>query len=156
MEKCPSLKLWPTPYWCFRFKVSGELPLMHIRVSDQKIRNILDLLNNIPLPSVGSASPTPADKVSLGGHRGELQETPSLAGCCSHGAPDVLVLCFSAGRCSCWLMDRPEFSAFIRCFLVPWKLVCAVHVHPSQGHKCCYCHEFGFGGLMGWLCTAVW
>lgn len=74
MEKCPSLKLLPKPYLCFRFKVSGELPLMHIKVSDQKIRNILDLVNSIPLPSVGSASHTPTDKVNLRAHRGELQE----------------------------------------------------------------------------------
>lgn len=73
MEKCPSLKLLPTPYLWSRFKVSGELPLMHIKVSDQKIRNILDLVNSIPLPSVGSTSHTPTDKVNVRGPRGELQ-----------------------------------------------------------------------------------
>lgn len=65
MEKRPSLALLPTPSLCFRFKLSGELPLMHIKVSDRKIRNILDLVNSIPLPTVGSTSHTPADKVKL-------------------------------------------------------------------------------------------
>lgn len=45
---------------------------MHIKVSDQKIRNILDLVNSIPLPSVGSTPRTPADKV-------HLQQSASLA-----------------------------------------------------------------------------
>lgn len=71
MEKCPSPKVLPTPCLCFRFKVSGELPLMHIKVSDQKIRNILDLVDSIPLPSVGSASHTPPDKVNVHGLSGQ-------------------------------------------------------------------------------------
>lgn len=58
------------PCLCSRFKVSGELPLMHIKVSDQKIRNILDLVNSIPLPSVGSTPHTPADKVHPPSQRG--------------------------------------------------------------------------------------
>lgn len=58
------------PCLCSRFKISGELPLMHIKVSDQKIRNILDLVNSIPLPSVGSTPHTPADKVHLCSQRG--------------------------------------------------------------------------------------
>uniref|UniRef100_A0A671VUQ2 Vacuolar protein sorting 13 homolog C n=1 Tax=Sparus aurata TaxID=8175 RepID=A0A671VUQ2_SPAAU len=35
-----------------RFKVSGELPLLHIKISDQKIQNILDLVDSIPLPNM--------------------------------------------------------------------------------------------------------
>ncbi|XP_029702157.1 vacuolar protein sorting-associated protein 13C isoform X2 [Takifugu rubripes] len=48
-----------------RFKVSGELPLMHIKISDQKIQNILNLVNSIPLPNVGSTSHTSTDKMPL-------------------------------------------------------------------------------------------
>ncbi|XP_030269125.1 vacuolar protein sorting-associated protein 13C [Sparus aurata] len=46
-----------------RFKVSGELPLLHIKISDQKIQNILDLVDSIPLPNMGSSPSTPTKKV---------------------------------------------------------------------------------------------
>uniref|UniRef100_A0A673C176 Vacuolar protein sorting 13 homolog C n=1 Tax=Sphaeramia orbicularis TaxID=375764 RepID=A0A673C176_9TELE len=32
-----------------RFKVSGELPLLHVKISDQKIQNVLELVDSIPL-----------------------------------------------------------------------------------------------------------
>lgn len=38
----------------FRFKVSGGLPLMHVRISDQKMKNVLCLINSIPLPQKSS------------------------------------------------------------------------------------------------------
>lgn len=43
-----------------RFKLSGELPMLHVKISDQKIQNVLDLINSIPLPNMGS---TPTKKV---------------------------------------------------------------------------------------------
>ncbi|KAF7652728.1 hypothetical protein LDENG_00093380 [Lucifuga dentata] len=46
-----------------RFKVSGELPLLHVKVSDQKIHGILELVNSIPLPHMGSTLSTPTDKM---------------------------------------------------------------------------------------------
>lgn len=46
-----------------RFKVSGELPLLHVKISDQKIQNVLQLVDSIPLPSVGSLPSTQTDKV---------------------------------------------------------------------------------------------
>ncbi|KAK2854371.1 hypothetical protein Q5P01_007032 [Channa striata] len=47
-----------------RFKVSGELPLLHIKISDLKIQDILDVVDSIPLPSVSSSTPsTPTVKV---------------------------------------------------------------------------------------------
>uniref|UniRef100_A0A669P4S7 Vacuolar protein sorting 13 homolog C n=1 Tax=Phasianus colchicus TaxID=9054 RepID=A0A669P4S7_PHACC len=49
-----------------KFKVSGGLPLMHIRVSDQKIKAIFDLIDSIPLPQMSSVS-IPSTKVR-GGH----------------------------------------------------------------------------------------
>ncbi|XP_026233856.1 vacuolar protein sorting-associated protein 13C isoform X2 [Anabas testudineus] len=54
-----------------RFKVSGELPLLHLRISDLKIQNVLELVDSIPLPNVGSSTPsTPKEKVlSLVGAR---------------------------------------------------------------------------------------
>ncbi|KAM4748951.1 intermembrane lipid transfer protein VPS13C [Rhinophrynus dorsalis] len=39
-----------------RFKVSGELPLLHIKISDQKIQGVLQLVDSIPLPQ---KTPTP-------------------------------------------------------------------------------------------------
>uniref|UniRef100_A0A673YEK7 Vacuolar protein sorting 13 homolog C n=1 Tax=Salmo trutta TaxID=8032 RepID=A0A673YEK7_SALTR len=46
-----------------RFKVSGELPLLHVKISDQKIQGVLDLVNSIPLPQSDSTPSTPTQKV---------------------------------------------------------------------------------------------
>ncbi|XP_055010645.1 LOW QUALITY PROTEIN: intermembrane lipid transfer protein VPS13C [Boleophthalmus pectinirostris] len=46
-----------------KFKVSGELPLLHVKISDQKIQSLFELVDNIPLPNMGSAPSTPTDKV---------------------------------------------------------------------------------------------
>ncbi|XP_039076223.1 vacuolar protein sorting-associated protein 13C isoform X1 [Hyaena hyaena] len=37
-----------------RLKVSGGLPLMHVRISDQKMKDVLCLINSIPLPQKSS------------------------------------------------------------------------------------------------------
>ncbi|XP_021263276.1 vacuolar protein sorting-associated protein 13C [Numida meleagris] len=39
-----------------KFKVSGGLPLVHIRVSDQKMKAIFDLIDSIPVPQTSSVS----------------------------------------------------------------------------------------------------
>lgn len=52
------------PFPVRRFKVSGELPLMHVRISDRKIQNVVDLVESVPLPTAGSAPSTPTEKVS--------------------------------------------------------------------------------------------
>ncbi|XP_030582249.1 vacuolar protein sorting-associated protein 13C isoform X2 [Archocentrus centrarchus] len=47
-----------------RFKVSGELPLLHVKISDQKIHSVMELVDGIPLPNMDSPSPsTPTQKV---------------------------------------------------------------------------------------------
>ncbi|XP_042079774.1 vacuolar protein sorting-associated protein 13C isoform X6 [Haplochromis burtoni] len=46
-----------------RFKVSGELPLLHVKISDQKIHSVLKLVDGIPLPNVDSSPSTPTLKV---------------------------------------------------------------------------------------------
>uniref|UniRef100_A0A8K9XTQ8 Vacuolar protein sorting 13 homolog C n=1 Tax=Oncorhynchus mykiss TaxID=8022 RepID=A0A8K9XTQ8_ONCMY len=46
-----------------RFKVSGELPLLHVKISDQKIQGVLDLVNSIPLPQRDSTPSTPTQKM---------------------------------------------------------------------------------------------
>uniref|UniRef100_A0A3P9AR25 Vacuolar protein sorting 13 homolog C n=1 Tax=Maylandia zebra TaxID=106582 RepID=A0A3P9AR25_9CICH len=48
-----------------RFKVSGELPLLHVKISDQKIHSVLELVDGIPLPNVDSSPSTPTLKVRL-------------------------------------------------------------------------------------------
>uniref|UniRef100_A0A8C0VLI3 Vacuolar protein sorting 13 homolog C n=1 Tax=Cyanistes caeruleus TaxID=156563 RepID=A0A8C0VLI3_CYACU len=45
-----------------KFKVSGGLPLVHVRLSDQKIKAIFDLIDSIPLPQKSSMS-VPSTKV---------------------------------------------------------------------------------------------
>ncbi|XP_036442421.1 vacuolar protein sorting-associated protein 13C isoform X5 [Colossoma macropomum] len=44
-----------------RFKVSGELPLLHVKISDQKIHGVLELVDSIPLPHTTPPS-TPTQK----------------------------------------------------------------------------------------------
>ncbi|KAM6950364.1 intermembrane lipid transfer protein VPS13C [Lycodopsis pacificus] len=46
-----------------RLKVSGELPLLHVKISDQKIHHVLNLVDSIPLPNMGSPPSTPTEKV---------------------------------------------------------------------------------------------
>ncbi|KAL1007735.1 hypothetical protein UPYG_G00090880 [Umbra pygmaea] len=46
-----------------RLKVSGELPLLHVKISDQKIQGVWDLVNSITLPQSGSTTSTPTEKV---------------------------------------------------------------------------------------------
>ncbi|KAM7158322.1 intermembrane lipid transfer protein VPS13C isoform 2-T2 [Molossus nigricans] len=46
-----------------RFKVSGGLPLMHVRISDQKMKDVLCLVNSIPLPQKSSVK-SPEKQVS--------------------------------------------------------------------------------------------
>ncbi|NXX88954.1 VP13C protein, partial [Centropus bengalensis] len=46
-----------------KFKVSGGLPLVHIRLSDQKMKAIFDLIDSIPLPQKSSV-PVQSKKVS--------------------------------------------------------------------------------------------
>ncbi|CAH2273272.1 Hypothetical predicted protein [Pelobates cultripes] len=41
-----------------RFKVSGELPLLHMRISDQKLKGVFSLLDSIPFPKKTSSTPT--------------------------------------------------------------------------------------------------
>ncbi|XP_072574266.1 intermembrane lipid transfer protein VPS13C isoform X2 [Paramormyrops kingsleyae] len=45
-----------------RFKLSGELPLLHVKISDHKIHGVLDLVNSIPLPQMASTPTTPTKK----------------------------------------------------------------------------------------------
>lgn len=56
---------YPNRFWRFRFKVSGELPLLHVKISDQKIHSVLELVDGIPLPNVDSLPSTPTLKVRL-------------------------------------------------------------------------------------------
>ncbi|XP_034470795.1 vacuolar protein sorting-associated protein 13C isoform X1 [Hippoglossus hippoglossus] len=46
-----------------RFKVSGELPLLHVKISDQKIQDVFELVQSIPLPDMGSSPSTPTEKI---------------------------------------------------------------------------------------------
>ncbi|XP_076880007.1 intermembrane lipid transfer protein VPS13C isoform X2 [Brachyhypopomus gauderio] len=47
-----------------RFKVSGELPLVHVKISDQKIQGVLELVDSIPLPHATAPS-TPPQKTRV-------------------------------------------------------------------------------------------
>uniref|UniRef100_A0A8C6YIP6 Vacuolar protein sorting 13 homolog C n=1 Tax=Naja naja TaxID=35670 RepID=A0A8C6YIP6_NAJNA len=60
-----------------KFKVSGELPLVHLRISDQKIKGVLELIDSIPLPqkSEVSVSSAPAIPVVSGGRKDFLGAT---------------------------------------------------------------------------------
>ncbi|XP_053369844.1 intermembrane lipid transfer protein VPS13C isoform X1 [Clarias gariepinus] len=47
-----------------RFKVTGELPLLHVKISDVMILGVVELVDSIPLPCVSSTPPSsPTEKV---------------------------------------------------------------------------------------------
>ncbi|GAB1294389.1 Vacuolar protein sorting-associated protein 13C [Apodemus speciosus] len=67
-----------------KFKVSGGLPLMHVKISDQKIKDSLCLINSIPLPQK-SSTPSPERQVASipvlsGGTKGLLGTSLLLDG----------------------------------------------------------------------------
>uniref|UniRef100_A0A3P9AA40 Vacuolar protein sorting 13 homolog C n=1 Tax=Esox lucius TaxID=8010 RepID=A0A3P9AA40_ESOLU len=59
-----------------RFKVSGELPLLHVKISDQKIQGVWDLVNSIPLPQSSSTPSTPTEKVQVDYAENSLSFSP--------------------------------------------------------------------------------
>ncbi|XP_053451789.1 intermembrane lipid transfer protein VPS13C isoform X1 [Nycticebus coucang] len=66
-----------------RFKVSGGLPLMHVRISDQKMKDVLCLINSIPLPqksSVQSPERQVSSTVITSGTKGLLSTSLLLDG----------------------------------------------------------------------------
>uniref|UniRef100_A0A8C8RP73 Vacuolar protein sorting-associated protein 13C n=1 Tax=Pelusios castaneus TaxID=367368 RepID=A0A8C8RP73_9SAUR len=64
-----------------KFKVSGGLPLVHVRLSDQKIKGIFDLIDSIPFPQTSTMS-VPSTKVAaiplIAGARKGLLDTSIL------------------------------------------------------------------------------
>uniref|UniRef100_A0A670KG22 Vacuolar protein sorting 13 homolog C n=1 Tax=Podarcis muralis TaxID=64176 RepID=A0A670KG22_PODMU len=44
-----------------KFKVSGELPLLHLRISDQKIKRVFELIDSITLPQKPAVSASKSD-----------------------------------------------------------------------------------------------
>ncbi|XP_041535268.1 vacuolar protein sorting-associated protein 13C isoform X1 [Microtus oregoni] len=67
-----------------RFKVSGGLPLMHVRISDQKIKDTLCLIDSIPLPQKSSTQSPERQVASIpvlsGGTKGLLGTSLLLDG----------------------------------------------------------------------------
>ncbi|XP_066448424.1 intermembrane lipid transfer protein VPS13C isoform X2 [Eleutherodactylus coqui] len=45
-----------------RFKVSGELPLVRLKISDYKLQGVFELVNSIPLPQSPASTPTTQEK----------------------------------------------------------------------------------------------
>lgn len=67
--------LYPCVYMfacvCVRYKMSGELPLLSLRISDDKLRSVLELVDSIPLPESrpaahGTAPPSTAKVRTVG------------------------------------------------------------------------------------------
>lgn len=50
-------KWYSCVYLCSRYKMSGTLPLLSLRISDDKLRSILGLIYSIPLPKSTGPSP---------------------------------------------------------------------------------------------------
>ncbi|KAG8440222.1 hypothetical protein GDO86_006127 [Hymenochirus boettgeri] len=48
-----------------RFKVQGQLPLLHVKISDQKIQGVFELVESIPLPQ--KTNPPTTDKKKIPG-----------------------------------------------------------------------------------------
>ncbi|MEQ2216834.1 hypothetical protein XENOCAPTIV_023185 [Xenoophorus captivus] len=49
---------------CFRFKMFGELPLLSLRISDYKLRSVLELVDSIPLPESKPAARSTASSAN--------------------------------------------------------------------------------------------
>ncbi|KAM3868440.1 intermembrane lipid transfer protein VPS13A [Diretmus argenteus] len=62
-----------TDYRMAKFKISGELPLLSLRISDDKVRGVLELIESIPLPE---SRPAPRGTASHSTPR--KQYTPQL------------------------------------------------------------------------------
>ncbi|KAM3927460.1 intermembrane lipid transfer protein VPS13C isoform 2-T2 [Leptodactylus fuscus] len=45
-----------------RFKVSGELPLLRMKISDYKVQRVFELVNSIPLPQSATSTPTAQER----------------------------------------------------------------------------------------------
>ncbi|KAF7703592.1 hypothetical protein HF521_022599 [Silurus meridionalis] len=50
-----------------RFKVNGELPLLHVKISDLMIQGVLELVDSIPFPNVSSTPPSTPDQKAMPG-----------------------------------------------------------------------------------------
>ncbi|KAM5193006.1 intermembrane lipid transfer protein VPS13A [Mantella aurantiaca] len=59
-----------------KFKLFGELPLLSVRISDQKLRGILELIDSIPKPESPPASSASPQKLSI--QKSPLLNTPQL------------------------------------------------------------------------------
>lgn len=46
-----------------RYKMSGTLPLLSLRISDDKLRSVLELVDSIPLPK--STAPAPGTQAPV-------------------------------------------------------------------------------------------
>lgn len=58
-------------YVSYRYKMSGELPLLSLRISDVKLRSVLELVDSIPLPESKPArgnAPSSTPKVRSEGY----------------------------------------------------------------------------------------
>ncbi|XP_076846491.1 intermembrane lipid transfer protein VPS13A isoform X2 [Brachyhypopomus gauderio] len=58
-----------------KFKMSGELPLLSLRISDDKVRGVLELLESIPLPE---SRPTPRATAQVTPKSVKQRDTPQL------------------------------------------------------------------------------
>uniref|UniRef100_A0A8C4FEN5 Vacuolar protein sorting 13 homolog A n=1 Tax=Dicentrarchus labrax TaxID=13489 RepID=A0A8C4FEN5_DICLA len=109
-----------------KYKMSGELPLLSLRISDDKLRSVLELVESIPLPESrpaahGTASSTKVRKscetisiTSLGNSHVLLALYPS----CSHTHVIIvlntllhcLYLQYRVGHCVCFCFYHPSGS----------------------------------------------
>ncbi|XP_048376853.1 intermembrane lipid transfer protein VPS13C isoform X3 [Stegostoma tigrinum] len=110
-----------------KFKVAGELPLLHVRMSDQKIKSVFELADSIPLPlSSSSRSPIKA-KVSLAAQPRKLFD-PHLVAVGSAASLE--------GDDSSSLESEEEFCDAKEDADLPSKLVMgAGDAQPSPGQK---------------------
>ncbi|XP_060115875.1 intermembrane lipid transfer protein VPS13C isoform X1 [Heteronotia binoei] len=83
-----------------KFKVSGELPLVHLRISDQKIKGVFELIDSIPLPQKpvvsASSAKTPVISVISENRNGFLGTSLLLEGVESESEEEY----FDATECS--------------------------------------------------------
>uniref|UniRef100_A0A8C4GTN9 Vacuolar protein sorting 13 homolog A n=1 Tax=Dicentrarchus labrax TaxID=13489 RepID=A0A8C4GTN9_DICLA len=94
-----------------KYKMSGELPLLSLRISDDKLRSVLELVESIPLPE---SRPATISITSLGNSHVLLALYPS----CSHTHVIIvlntllhcLYLQYRVGHCVCFCFYHPSGS----------------------------------------------
>uniref|UniRef100_A0A4W6GAF9 Vacuolar protein sorting 13 homolog A n=1 Tax=Lates calcarifer TaxID=8187 RepID=A0A4W6GAF9_LATCA len=111
-----------------KYKMSGELPLLSLRISDDKLRSVLELVESIPLPESRPAARSTGDKHSLTSYL-----ICNILSIMSSVTSNFICLHFPSSPSSfpffhdsILIFSCPFFSLF--CFSMPSFVCCSFHL----------------------------